>query len=114
MCYLGLAVSTALWMGLVLVFVAHLGGGAQWTLSTYGLQARSPDSIRGRILAGDVGFTMLIITLSNIAAGVLAGIVGPRLAIATFAAMGLVAGAVYLTLTRSIRRRLDAGRRPEV
>ena len=58
-CYLGLAVSTALWMGLVLVFVAHLGGGAQWTLSTYGLQARAPDSIRGRILAGDVGFTML-------------------------------------------------------
>jgi len=107
-CYLSLALSTALWMGLVLVFVAHLGGGAQWTLSTYGLQARSPDSIRGRVLAGDVGFTMLIITLSNIAAGVLAGLVGPRLAIATFAAMGLVAGAVYLTLTRPIRRRLDA------
>ena len=106
-CYLGLAVSTALWMGLVLVFVAHLGGGAQWTLSTYGLQARSPDTIRGRILAGDVGFTMLVITLSNIAAGVLAGIAGPRIAIAVFATMGLAAGALYLTLTRPIRRRLD-------
>jgi MFS family permease len=106
-CYLGLSLSTALWMGLVLVFVAHLGGGAQWTLSTYGLQARAPDSIRGRILAGDVGFTMLIITLSNIAAGLLAGIVGPRLAIATFAVLGLAAGALYLTLTRPVRRQLD-------
>jgi MFS family permease len=96
-----------LWMGMVLVFIAHIGGGAQWTLSTYGLQARSPDNIRGRILAGDFGFTMLIITLSNIAAGLLASVVGARVAIAVFASLGLVAGTAYLTLTRSLRHQLD-------
>ncbi len=106
-CYLGLSLVPALWMAALLVLIAHLGGGAQWTLSTYGLQARAPDSIRGRILAGDFGFTMLIITVSNLAAGLLAGLVGPRAAIATFALLGLAAGGVYLTLTRPVRRQLD-------
>jgi MFS family permease len=105
-CYLGLSVVPALWMASILVLIAHLSGGAQWTLSTYGLQASVPDSMRGRILAGDFGFTMLIITISNLAAGLLAGVIGPRAAIATFAVLGLVAGSVYLTLTRPIRKQL--------
>ena len=68
-----------------LALLAHLGGGAQWTLSTYGLQRRAPDHMRGRILAGDFGIVTLIITLSNLAAGVLADVIGARPAIAVFA-----------------------------
>ena len=30
---------------------AHVGGGAQWTLSTYGLQRFVPDWIRGRVFS---------------------------------------------------------------
>ena len=37
----------------VAVAVAHLGGGAQWTLSTYGLQVVTPEERRGRIFAAD-------------------------------------------------------------
>jgi len=107
-CYLGLAVAPALAVAVPLVFLAHLGGGAQWTLSTYGLQRRAPDHIRGRILAGDFGIVTLIITLSNLAAGLLAGAVGARWAIATFALLSLLAGTLYLVLTASVRERLAA------
>ena len=88
--------------------LAHLGGGAQWTLSTYGLQRRAPDEIRGRILAGDFGIVTLIITISNLAAGALAGLVGVRITIAVFATIGLAAGTLYLLLTRTLRASLAA------
>jgi MFS family permease len=105
-CYLGLSVTPMLWLAMVFAFLAHLGGGAQWTLSTYGLQARAPDAIRGRLLAGDFGLAMLIITVSNLIAGLLAGVLGPRITIAGFATLGLIAGALNVTLTRPIRRTL--------
>ena len=107
-CYLGLSVAQSLLMAVPLVFLAHLGGGAQWTLSTYGLQRRAPDAIRGRILAGDFGMVTLIITLSNLAAGALAGVAGARVAIAVFAVLGLLAGSSYLFLTRTLRKNLAA------
>lgn len=105
-CYLGLSVAPTFALALPLVLLAHLGGGAQWTLSTYGLQARAPDHVRGRILAGDFGIVTLIITVSNLVAGVLADVAGARPAIATFAIVGLVAGTTYLVLTRPVRQRL--------
>ena len=49
--YLALSASNVLALGLVFVCIAHMGGGAQWTMSTYGLQIRSPDEVRGRIMA---------------------------------------------------------------
>lgn len=105
-CYLGLSVAPTLWLAALLGFAAHLGGGAQWTLSTYGLQRRAPDHVRGRILAGDFGIVTLIITLSNLAAGALAGWVGARVAIAVFALLTCGVASVYLVLTRSVRERL--------
>ncbi len=105
-CYLGLSVAPVMAIAAPLTFLAHLGGGAQWTLSTYGLQRRAPDHIRGRILAGDFGIVTLIITLSNLAAGLLAGVVGVRVAIATFAVLGLIAGSAYLVMTGPVRARL--------
>jgi MFS family permease len=105
-CYLGLSAAPYFALALVLVLLAHLGGGAQWTLSTYGLQARAPDHVRGRIIAGDFGIVTLIITISNVAAGVLADLIGVRAAIACFAVLGIGASACYLTLTRPVRARL--------
>jgi MFS family permease len=113
-CYLGLSVAPSFAVALPLVLLAHLGGGAQWTLSTYGLQARAPDHVRGRILAGDFGIVTLIITVSNLVAGVLADAAGARPTIATFAIVGLIAGTTYLILTGPVRRRLLAELEPAV
>jgi MFS family permease len=108
-CYLGLSIAPGFIIALALVLVAHLGGGAQWTLSTYGLQARAPDHVRGRILAGDFGIVTLIITISNLVAGVLADTLGVRPTIAVFAVLGIAASIAYQLATRPIRDRLERG-----
>jgi MFS family permease len=105
-CYLGLSVAPTLAIAACLSMLAHVGGGAQWTLSTYGLQRRAPDHLRGRILAGDLGLVTLMMTLSNLAAGALADVIGPRPTVAAFACLTLVASAVYLTATRGLRTAL--------
>jgi hypothetical protein len=105
-CYLGLSVAPSLVVAAVLVFAAHLGGGAQYTMSTFGLQLRSPDEVRGRILAADFAFLTLILSLTTTGAGGLATQIGPRPTIATFAVVALLAGTAYLVFTRPLRRRL--------
>jgi MFS family permease len=63
-------------LALVLVVLAHLGGGAQWSMSTYGLQIETPDHLRGRIMAIDYGLATLFIGASSIVAGLLANAYG--------------------------------------
>jgi MFS family permease len=104
--YLGLSVTPFYTVALVLVLLAHIGGGAQWTLSTYGLQLRAPDHVRGRILAGDFGMVTLIASVSNLIAGVLADTIGPRPTVAIFATTCLAAAAGYLVVTRPVRLRV--------
>src|SRR4051812_16424024 len=41
------------------VLLAHLGSGAQWMLSTYGLQRHTPDAIRGRVFSFDYALVTL-------------------------------------------------------
>jgi hypothetical protein len=107
-CYLGLSVAPTLLVAAVLVFVAHLGGGAQYTMSTFGLQLRAPDEVRGRILAADFAFLTLILSVTTTGAGALATQIGPRPTIATFSVISLAAGTAYLLVTRRLRRRLRA------
>ncbi|MDP9341554.1 MAG: MFS transporter [Actinomycetota bacterium] len=85
---------------------AHLGGGAQWTLSTYGLQTLVPDRIRGRVFAFDFALVTLTITLSNLAAGWAAEAFGPRVAMAALAGVALVYSAVWWLATRRLRAEL--------
>jgi MFS family permease len=93
---LGLAVAGAL--------VAHLGGGAQWTLSTYGLQAVVPDYIRGRVFAADFALVTVTMSLSLIVSGALAEVTGPRLPTVLLAGVSSLWGVAYLALTRPLRR----------
>ena len=59
-------------IAMVLVTIAHLGGGAQWSISTYGLQVATPDRLRGRVMSLDYGLATLAIGVSSIIAGLLA------------------------------------------
>ena len=103
-CYIGLAWSPGIVVAAVFVFAGHLGGGAQWTLSTYGLQVRTPDHIRGRILAGDFALVTLVMSAAGLLAGGLSEVVDVRWTITIFGGGATVAALAYLTWTRRIIR----------
>lgn len=83
--------------------VAHSGGGAQWTLSTYGLQVGTPDALRGRIMAADLALVTLTMSLSSTTAGLISSSAGPETAMRILATVALGWGAVYLFSTRRLR-----------
>lgn len=104
--YMAAAGAPVLFVAAACVMFAHLGGGAQWTLSTYGLQVRAPDDMRGRVLAGDFALITLSLAVSSVAAGLVSEQVGARTTVAIFGALAAVASLAYLALTRNVRARL--------
>jgi len=99
---LPLAPSIAL--GALCVFAAHLGGGAQWMLSSYGLQRSVPDRIRGRVLSFDYAAVTLTTTVSTLVAGALAVTVGPVATLYVMMALVALSGGAWLVWTRPLRR----------
>ena len=99
---LGLAPGLVLAMGAVLL--AHVGGGAQWTLSSYGLQRVVPDRIRGRIFAVDGMLVTLTFGLSSILTGVLADVFGAGRTAVAMGAVALVWALAWTLLTADVRR----------
>jgi MFS family permease len=103
--YMALGLAPTLWVAAVVIFFAHLGGGAQWVLSTFGLQVLVPDYIRGRVFAVDFAMITLSLAVSSIIASAIADSVSPRAAALVVGAMAVVWAVVWTALTRSIRRR---------
>jgi predicted MFS family arabinose efflux permease len=101
--YFFVPLAPTLWLVGVLVFCAHLGGGTQWTLSSYGLQISTPDELRGRIFATDFALVTLVMTVSLIVAGVASNQYGPRPVISVLAVVNLLWGTTYLWFTRNLR-----------
>jgi len=86
------------------VFIGHLGGGAQWTLSSFGLQRASPDRIRGRVLSVDFGLALAASSLSTLMAGWLASLIGPLPTLYVMLALMAVSVGAWMIWTRPIRR----------
>ncbi len=107
-CYAAAAWSPVIFVAAAFIGLAHLGGGAQWTLSTYGLQLRTPDYIRGRVMAGDYAILTLTLSVSALCAGLLSEAVGVRWTITTFAGIAFVTGCAYLILTRNVVKQVAA------
>jgi len=97
-----------LWLAAACVFVAHLGGGAQWMLSSYGLQRAAPDEIRGRVFSFDYGLVTLTIAASTFLAGLLADRLPP--AVAVWSIVGLAASAAlgWIAFSRPVWQRPGA------
>jgi hypothetical protein len=104
--YLAASASPMLWMAVIAIGAAHIGGGAIWTMASYGLQVSTEDHIRGRVLAGDMGFAMLVTGLSTIGTGILGEIFPIRIAIAIVAGISGIASSGYLIGSMGLRRRL--------
>ena len=106
--YLGVALAPMLVLAAIFVMLAHLGGGAQWALTTYGLQLLTPDALRGRIFAADAALVTLAMSLSLLFAGAMSALVGPSVTIAIIALTSLAWGSVFLLVTRAIRAEAEA------
>jgi MFS family permease len=108
------SVSPTLWFAAVFVTSAHLGGGAQWTLSTYGLQRIVPDAIRGRVFSFDFGLATLSFSVSILLGGWVADQWGALAAIAVLAGISGLWAITWAALTARIRREGTFERQPEL
>ena len=104
--YMAAAWSPVIYLAAFAITVAHLGGGAQWTLSSYGLALRTPDSIRGRVMAGDYAIVTLVMSISALLAGASSSHLGVRWTITVFALAAGLASVAYNVLTRTTIIRL--------
>jgi MFS family permease len=100
--YAALAVSTSLAAGFAAILFAHLGGGAAWQISTYGLQREVPDFIRGRVFAADYGFVTLTMACSGLATGFASDRFGPMRATLATASLCLLFGVAWAWSTRKL------------
>lgn len=102
--YMCLGVTPTLWLAMLSVTVAHLGGGAQWMLSSYGLQRLVPDHIRGRIFSFDYALITLSLGISSILTALLADAAGARTAAVVAGGIAVAWAGLWWLLTRKVRR----------
>ncbi len=102
--YVALGLAPTLGIAAVTIFAAHLGGGAQWVLSTYGLQRLVPDHIRGRIFAVDFALITLSLGVSSLVAAAIADSVGARPAAMVMGGVAMAWAVAWWVLTRTVRR----------
>jgi MFS family permease len=102
--YTFLPLTGSLAVAALCVALAHAGGGAQWVMSTYGLQATTPDAVRGRVMSLDFGLATLAIGVSSIAAGGAAELVGVAATSWTLVGVAFAYGAGWLWWTRDLWR----------
>lgn len=98
--YLGVAVSPWYALTLVLVVVAHLAGGGNWTMSNFALQLEVPDALRGRVFATDMMLATLAISMSLLVVGMLVDVVLLPVLIACCASATLLYAVVWRLATR--------------
>ncbi|MEP7060207.1 MAG: MFS transporter [Actinomycetota bacterium] len=94
----------SLLLAMPVIALAHVGGGAQWMLSSYGLQKIVPDRIRGRIFAFDGMLVTLTFGTSSVLTGFIAEAIGPRETAWLLGAIAVVWALVWSWLTGDVRR----------
>ena len=110
----GVCYALAGWVGLLplavlLVVIAHVGGGANWVLSVFALQATVPDRLRGRVFSADLMIATLAVGGSQLLAGLLSDAVDVRVLTSAFGVATFVYGLVWYAVVR----RLPEERAPE-
>jgi MFS family permease len=102
--YILLGVVPGLLLALPAIMLAHTGGGAQWMLSSYGLQKIVPDHIRGRIFAFDGMLVTLTFGASSLVTGWLAETLDAQVTAFVMGGVAVVWAAAWMWLTTDVRR----------
>ena len=102
--YMALGVAPSLALAAVTICVAHLGGGSQWMLSTYGLQVLVPDHIRGRIFGFDYMLITLSLSVSAVVASAVADRIGAPITVTILGGVALAWAGVWFVLSRGVRK----------
>jgi MFS family permease len=102
--YMTLGLMPSILLAAPAVAFAHLGGGAQWTLSSYGLQRIVPDRIRGRIFAFDQALITLTLAVSSLVTGWSAARFDPRWTAVVLGGVAVTWALVWTWLTTDVRR----------
>jgi predicted MFS family arabinose efflux permease len=111
--YMAMGAAPSLAIAAVTICVAHLGGGSQWMLSTYGLQVLVPDHIRGRIFGFDYMLITLSLSVSALIASVVADQIGAPITVTILGGVAVVWAGVWFVLSRGVRRTGLGGAEPE-
>jgi hypothetical protein len=101
---MALGAAPSLAIAAVTICIAHLGGGSQWMLSTYGLQVLVPDRIRGRIFGFDYMLITLSLSISAVIASALADRIGVRITVSILGGVALLWAAAWFLLSRGVRK----------
>lgn len=110
--YLAFGSMRGIWLAAAVATIAHMGGGAQWLMSSYGLQRITPDRFRGRISAFDFGLVTLTMSMSLVVAGRLASSIDPRTVMMGLATIELAYAAIWSFGTRKLWSKIPAGPLP--
>jgi predicted MFS family arabinose efflux permease len=102
--YMAMGAAPSLAIAAVTICVAHLGGGSQWMLSTYGLQVLVPDHIRGRIFGFDYMLITLSLSISALIASAVADQIGARITVSVLGGVAVAWAVVWFVLSRGVRR----------
>lgn len=105
--YLLVGIAPSLFLTAIAVFIAHMGGGTQFTFSTYGLQELMPDDVRGRVFALDFGIDTLAIAVSAVIIGALAQSIPLRPLFIGLGVVAIVFGSAWTAITRRYWTDLD-------
>ncbi|MDG4804985.1 MFS transporter [Micromonospora sp. WMMD980] len=100
--YLGASAVSWFPLVLVLVFLAHLGGGSNWVLSNYALQGEVPDRLRGRVFATDMMLATLAIAVSQLVVALVVDRVDERSVLAGCGLVTVVYAIGWRLATRSL------------
>jgi len=107
--YLGVSVTVWFPAGLLLIVVAHMAGGANWTMSNVALQLEVPDALRGRVFATDQMIVSLAISASQLTVGALEGHLPVRVLVACCGCVTLLYALVWRLVTVRSTRRAPVG-----